>query len=152
MRAVIQRVQRAAVRAGGQEAAIDAGLLVLVGLEVGDTAEVVDWAAAKVASLRIFQDGQDRMNLALADIGGAILAVSQFTLAGSIARGRRPSFDRALAPEPARELFDRFVARLRAEGCPVQTGFFQEHMEVELVNDGPVTFVLERTPSAPPPD
>lgn len=144
MRAVIQRVRRAAVRAGGREAAIGPGMLVLVGLETQDTAETVDWAAAKIASLRIFQDDQDKMNLALADIGGAILAVSQFTLAGSVAKGRRPSFDGALAPEPARVLFDRFVERLRAEGCAVQTGFFQAHMEVELVNDGPVTFVLER--------
>ena len=84
------------------------------------------------------------MNLALADIGGEVLAVSQFTLAGSIAKGRRPSFDRAMAPGPARGLFDAFVAGLRVHGCRVETGFFQEHMEVELVNDGPFTFVLER--------
>lgn len=144
MRAVIQRVRRASVRAGDREARIGPGLLVLVGIEAKDGRDEIEWAAAKIASLRIFQDAQDRMNLSLEDIGGEILAVSQFTLAGSIAKGRRPSFDGALAPEPAKELFDHFVDRLKAQGCKVSTGFFQEHMEVELVNDGPVTFVLER--------
>lgn len=141
---MIQRVSRAAVRSGGREAVIGKGLLVLAGLESGDTVATVAWAAAKLAGLRIFEDGGGKMNLGLADVGGEILAVSQFTLAGSIERGRRPGFDRAMRPEEARPLFDRFVERLRAEGCTVQTGFFQEHMEVELVNDGPVTFVLER--------
>lgn len=144
MRTVIQRVRRASVRAGGQNAGIGPGLLVLAGIEAGDSRAEVEWCAAKIASLRIFQDDQDRMNLGLEDIGGEILAVSQFTLAGSIVKGRRPSFDGAMAPAPARELFNHFVARLRALGCRVQTGFFQEHMEVELVNDGPVTFVLDR--------
>lgn len=144
MKAVIQRVLRAEVRSGDDFAEIGPGLLVLVGIEVGDTPEGIDWTAVKIATLRIFEDSDGRMNLGFADVGGEILAVSQFTLAGSIARGRRPSFDAAMAPEPARILFDRFVARLRAEGIPVQTGFFQQHMEVELVNDGPVTFVLER--------
>lgn len=141
---MIQRVRRARVTASGQEAAIGPGLLLLVGIEAQDSAATVAWCAAKIATLRIFQDDADRMNLALADIGGEILAVSQFTLAGSILKGRRPSFDGALAPGPARDLFDAFVAALRAQGCRVATGFFQEHMEVELVNDGPVTFVLER--------
>lgn len=144
MRTVIQRVGRARVRAGAQEAAIGPGLLLLVGIEAQDTAATVAWCAAKIATLRIFQDAEDRMNLALADTGGEILAVSQFTLAGSVLKGRRPSFDGAMAPGTARELFDAFVAALRAQGCRVATGFFQEHMEVELVNDGPVTFVLER--------
>jgi len=144
MKAVIQRVLRAEVRAGEEFAQIGPGLVVLVGIQAEDTAEDVDWAAMKVATLRIFEDEDGRMNLGFPDVGGEILAVSQFTLAGSIAKGRRPSFDTAMAPEPARILFDRFVARLRAEGIPVQTGFFQKHMEVELVNDGPVTFVLER--------
>jgi D-aminoacyl-tRNA deacylase len=144
MKVVIQRVSRAAVRAGDREAAIGRGFLVLAGLETGDTPETVAWVAAKVASLRVFEDAQGRMNLGLAEVGGSILAVSQFTLAGSVARGRRPSFDGAMAPEPARALFERFVADLRATGLPVAEGFFQEHMEVELVNDGPVTFVLER--------
>ena len=144
MKAVIQRVKRASVTAGDRSARIGPGLLVLAGLEVGDGEAECRWAAAKIAGLRIFEDGEGRMNLALAEVGGAILAVSQFTLAGSLARGRRPSFDRALAPELARPLFERFVACLRAEGCPVETGFFQEMMEVELVNDGPATFILER--------
>lgn len=144
MRAVIQRVRRASVRAGNQEARIGPGLLLLVGFEAQDTLAAAEWAAAKIASLRIFQDAQDKMNLALQDMGGEILAVSQFTLAGSILKGRRPSFDAAMAPGPARELFDAFVTCLRSQGCKVATGFFQEHMEVDLVNDGPVTFVLER--------
>lgn len=144
MRTVIQRVRRARVTACGQEATIGPGLLLLVGIEAQDTAATVEWCAAKIATLRIFQDAEDRMNLALADIGGEILAVSQFTLAGSILKGRRPSFDGAMAPGPARVTFDAFVAALRAQGCRVATGYFQEHMEVELVNDGPVTFVLER--------
>ena len=144
MKAVIQRVKRATVRAGDQSASIGPGLLVLAGLETGDGDEQCRWAAAKIATLRIFDDPQGRLNCSLQEAGGEILAVSQFTLAGSIAKGRRPSFDRAMAPELARPLFDRFIVCLRAEGCPVRTGFFQEAMEVELVNDGPVTFILER--------
>ena len=144
MRCVIQRVSRAEVRFGDQRAAIGAGLMVLAGFEEGDTEEACAWAAKKIACLRVFTDAEGRMNLGLADIGGAILLVSQFTLAGSLERGRRPSFDRAMAPEPARVLFERFAALLRAEGARVETGFFREHMEVELVNDGPVTFMLER--------
>ena len=144
MKAVIQRVKRATVRAGDQSASIGPGLLVLAGLETGDGDEQCRWAAAKIATLRIFDDPQGRLNCSLQEAGGEILAVSQFTLAGSIAKGRRPSFDRAMAPELARPLFDTFVACLRAEGCPVRTGFFQEMMEVELVNDGPATFILER--------
>jgi D-aminoacyl-tRNA deacylase len=144
MKAVIQRVKRASVRAGEKSAAIGPGMLVLAGLEAGDTEEQCRWAAAKIATLRIFDDPEGRLNCSLAEVGGEILAVSQFTLAGSIAKGRRPSFDQAMAPQLARPLFDRFVALLRAEGCTVQTGFFQELMEVELVNDGPVTFILER--------
>lgn len=148
MRCVVQRVSRAEVRAvvdgSDQRAAIGPGLLVLAGFHAGDTEADCDWAAAKLAGLRIFPDAAGKMNLGLAEAGGAILLVSQFTLAGSIARGRRPSFDGALAPEPARRLFERLAARLRAEGVAVETGFFREHMAVELVNDGPVTFVLER--------
>jgi len=144
MKAVIQRVKRATVRCGAQEATIGRGLLVLAGLETRDTEVTCAWAAAKIAGLRIFEDPVGKLNLGLHEVGGEILAVSQFTLAGSIAKGRRPSFDRAMAPELARPLFDQFVACLRTEGCPVRTGFFQEEMEVELVNDGPVTFILER--------
>lgn len=144
MKAVIQRVKRAAVRAGDQEASIGPGVLVLAGLETQDTESECAWAAAKIASLRIFEDAQGKLNLGLADIGGEILVVSQFTLAGSLARGRRPSFDNAMAPDPARPLFTRFVELLIAQGIPVKTGFFRERMEVELVNDGPVTFILEK--------
>jgi D-tyrosyl-tRNA(Tyr) deacylase len=144
MKAVIQRVTRAAVRSGAREAAIGRGMLVLVGLETGDTAETCAWAAAKIASLRIFEDADGKMNRSLAEVEGEILAVSQFTLAGSIAKGRRPSFDRALAPDAARALFATFLDQLRAQHPRVAAGFFQEHMAVELVNDGPVTFLLER--------
>ena len=123
---------------------IGKGLLLLVGLEVGDTEAVCAWMAAKVAGLRVFEDADGKMNRSLTEAGGRVLVVSQFTLAGSVARGRRPSFDQAMAPEPARFLVDRFVALLRGEGVEVETGFFQEHMAVSLVNDGPVTFVIER--------
>jgi D-tyrosyl-tRNA(Tyr) deacylase len=144
MKAVIQRVKRASVRSGELEAAIGPGLLVLAGLETGDTEETCAWAAAKIASLRIFEDAEGKMNLGLQDVGGEILAISQFTLAGSIARGRRPSFDQAMAPDAARVLFRRFLDLLKAQHPCVKAGFFQEHMEVDLVNDGPVTFILER--------
>ena len=144
MKVVLQRVSEARVTAGERSAAIGHGLLLLVGVEQGDTKAVADWMAAKVAGLRVFEDDAGKMNLGLAEVGGEILAISQFTLAGSVERGRRPSFEGAMAPEPARVLFERFAARLRAEGARVETGFFQEHMRVSLVNDGPVTFVLER--------
>jgi D-aminoacyl-tRNA deacylase len=144
MKAVIQRVQRATVRCGEAEVSIGPGLLVLAGLEAGDTEATCAWVAAKIATLRIFEDGDGKMNRGLAEVGGEILAISQFTLAGSLARGRRPSFDRAMEPEAARVLFQHFLDLLRAQYPRLKTGFFQEHMEVELVNDGPVTFILER--------
>ncbi len=144
MRAVIQRVKRATVRSGDREAAIGPGLLVLAGLETGDTAETCAWAAAKIAGLRIFDDAEGKMNLGLQDVDGEILAISQFTLAGSVAKGRRPSFDRAMSPGDARVLFRTFLDQLKAQHPRLKAGFFQEHMEVDLVNDGPVTFVLER--------
>lgn len=144
MKAVIQRVKRASVRSGELEAAIGPGMLVLVGLESGDTEEACAWAAAKIASLRIFEDGDGKMNLGLKEMGGEILAISQFTLAGSIAKGRRPSFDQAMNPDAARVLFRKFLDLLKAQTPHVKSGFFQEHMEVELINDGPVTFILER--------
>ena len=140
MKAVIQRVQRATVRSGELEASIGPGLLVLVGLATGDTEATCAWAA----TLRIFEDADGKMNLGLQEVGGEILAISQFTLAGSMARGRRPSFDGAMNPEAARVLFRRFLELLRAQYPRVKSGFFQEHMEVELVNDGPVTSILER--------
>ncbi len=144
VRVVIQRVSRAAVRVDGETVAtIGRGLLLLVGLEKGDDGARVDRAARKIAGLRVFEDGEGRIDRGLAEAGGAILAVSQFTLAGSLVRGRRPSFDRAMPSEEARPLFDRFVAGLRGEGVSVETGVFGAMMEVELVNDGPVTLIWE---------
>jgi D-tyrosyl-tRNA(Tyr) deacylase len=116
----------------------------LVGLEAGDTVETTAWCANKIAHLRIFEDANGKMNNSLADVDGEILAVSQFTLAGNIERGRRPGFDAAMVPQEARVLFETFVAQLQSHNVSVKKGFFQEHMEVELINDGPVTFVLDR--------
>jgi len=144
MKVVIQRVQRATVRCGEQSATIGPGLLVLAGLETGDTEETCAWVAAKIATLRIFEDGDGKMNLGLPEVGGEILAISQFTLAGSLARGRRPSFDRAMEPEAARVLFQQFLDRPRAQHPPLQTRLFQEPMEVGLVYDSPRPFILER--------
>jgi len=144
MRTVIQRVQKAEVRSGDQSASIGRGFLLLVGLEKEDTSETTAWCANKIAGLRIFEDSNGKMNLSLSDIDGEVLAVSQFTLAGNIERGRRPGFDGAMEPAEARFLFDVFISQIKTHQAKVKTGFFQEHMEVELINDGPVTFVLER--------
>jgi D-tyrosyl-tRNA(Tyr) deacylase len=144
MKCVIQRVSRASVRVGGSTvSSIGAGLLVLAAVEKGDSEEASGAAASKISELRIFGDENGKMNLALGDIGGSVLAVSQFTLAGSIDRGRRPSFDGAEEPERASRIFETFVDAIRARGIHIETGVFGEMMEVELVNDGPVTFVLE---------
>ena len=144
MRAVVQRVSRAAVRVAGEEVGkIGRGLLVLVAAGTGDTSEDAAWLADKVASLRIFPDSDGQLNRALADVGGAILAVSQFTLYGDCRKGRRPSFVGALPPGPAEALYLEFVGRLRACGVPVETGRFRTTMEVELVNDGPVTLLVD---------
>src|SRR5881398_1844018 len=142
MKCVIQRVRRASVSVGDEiVASIDIGLLILAGVEKGDSEEAMRDAARKIRELRVFSDEAGRMNRDVRDAGGAILAVSQFTLAGSIAKGRRPSFDNAEEPERARELFELFVAELGATGVPVRTGRFREMMVVSLDNDGPVTFV-----------
>ncbi len=144
MRLILQRVSRAAVRVAGETVGeIGRGLLVLAGVEKGDGPAQVTAAADKLAGLRVFEDAEGKMNLDLAAAGGAFLVVSQFTLAGSLARGRRPSFDRAAPPEEARPLVEKLVEDLRARGFRVETGRFRETMEVELVNDGPVTFVLD---------
>jgi len=149
MKMVIQRVSRAEVRVEGTAVGrIGTGYLVLVGLERGDSAGQVDRAADKVAALRAFEDEDGKLNLGLAEVGGAVLAVSQFTLAGSIRRGRRPSFDRAMRGEEAGPLFQRFVRRLRERGLQVETGVFGALMEVELVNQGPVTLLWEEAPEA----
>lgn len=152
MKAVIQRVSRAEVRVAGERvASIGKGLLILVAVEKGDGPEVVAKAAERFAGLRVFEDANGKMNLSPAEVGGSVLLVSQFTLAGSIARGRRPSFDGAAPPELARPLFEALAAAIRDRGIPVATGVFGAHMEVELVNDGPVTFVWEsKAPTAPP--
>lgn len=144
MKVVVQRVKWARVSAGDLRAEIGPGLLVLAGIERQDTEETTLWVAAKLASLRVFEDASGRMNLGLDEVGGEILAVSQFTLAGSIQKGRRPGFEGAMAPEAARVLFEKFLDQLKAHHPRVKTGFFQEHMAVELLNDGPVTFILER--------
>jgi len=141
---VIQRVSRAEVRVESSVVGkISQGLLVLVGLEQCDGDEEVDRAVRRIATLRVFEDGQGKMNSGLDEIGGQVLAVSQFTLAASIRKGRRPGFDRAMPAEKARPLFDRFVASLRGEGVDVETGVFGAEMEVELVNDGPVTLIWD---------
>jgi len=144
LKCVIQRVRRASVTVDEQVvASIGGGLLVLAGVEKGDGEEAMRDAGRKIRELRIFSDEAGKMNRDVRDAGGAILAVSQFTLAGSIARGRRPSFDTAEEPERARALFEVFVAELAATGIDVQTGRFREMMIVALENDGPVTFVYE---------
>jgi D-tyrosyl-tRNA(Tyr) deacylase len=144
MRAVIQRVSRASVRVDGVTVGeIGRGFLVLLGVTHSDGRAEADWLARKIAGLRLFEDNDGKMNLGLADIGGAALIVSQFTLYGDARKGRRPSFTDAARPEQAEPLIATFVERLREEGIPVQTGQFQAMMEVELVNDGPVTLLLE---------
>lgn len=145
MKAVIQRVTSASVCVEGKVTGeIDRGILVLLGVEKGDDASRADWLAEKIVGLRIFEDEAGRMNRSLSEVGGAILAVSQFTLAGNCDKGRRPSFDTAAAPLDANRLYEHFVAALRRQGVPVATGVFQADMQVSLVNDGPVTFILER--------
>jgi len=144
MRAVIQRVSRASVSVDGAvTGAIGPGLVVLVGVAREDDGAAADYLAAKVAGLRIFPDQEGRMNRSVAEAGGALLVISQFTLYGDVRKGRRPSFDRAAPPETARALYDRFVAAARGLGLPVQTGVFQAIMQVELVNDGPVTILCD---------
>ena len=144
MRIVLQRVSRATVRVAGRTVGeIGRGLLLLVAVERADTREILDSLATKVVNLRIFPDEAGKMNRSSLEQRAEILSVSQFTLAASLERGRRPSFEAAAAPEIARELFDRFVEKLRESGLRVATGEFGAMMEVELVNDGPVTFVLE---------
>ena len=140
MRIVVQRVARASVRPGG---AIGPGLLALVGVAAEDTDADVDRLAGRVARLRIFEGADGRFDRSLLDTGGAALVVSQFTLIADTAKGNRPSFSRAARPEHAQPLFERFCAALRDAGVPVETGVFGARMQVELVNDGPVTIVLE---------
>lgn len=145
MRIVLQRVSHASVTIGGRAAgAIGRGFCLLVGFTHGDTDERVDWMADKVAGLRLFSDAEGKMNLGLAEVQGALLVISQFTLYGDTARGRRPSFIDAARPETAIPLYERFVAALRSRGLEVATGEFGADMLVEIHNDGPVTLILER--------
>ena len=145
MRVLLQRVSRAEVRVGDRVTGrIDRGYLLLVGFTHGDSEAALVWMADKVVGLRLFADSEDKMNLALADVNGALLVVSQFTLYGDAVKGRRPSFIDAARPEVAIPLYERFVALLRERGVRVETGEFGAMMDVELVNDGPVTLWLER--------
>ncbi|MFH1029506.1 MAG: D-aminoacyl-tRNA deacylase [Pseudomonadota bacterium] len=145
MKAVIQRVKSASVTVEEVVAGrIGQGIMVLLGVEKGDSEARADWLAEKIAGLRIFSDQQGKMNLSVRDIGGALLVVSQFTLAGNCSKGKRPSFDSAAPPDEGQRLYEYFVGAARRLGLPVETGIFQADMQVELVNDGPVTFVLER--------
>jgi D-aminoacyl-tRNA deacylase len=144
MRAVVQRVSRARVTVGGEVVGeIGIGLLVLLGVGAGDTRVEADYLVEKVIGLRIFEDAAGKMNLSVAEVGGALLVVSQFTLYGDARRGRRPSFDGAAPPEEARALYEYFVERVRVAGLQCETGRFQETMQVELVNEGPVTILLD---------
>jgi D-tyrosyl-tRNA(Tyr) deacylase len=144
MRAVLQRVSRAAVVIDGETVgAVERGLLALLGVAPADTADDVKWLADKVAGLRVFNDAAGKMNLSLADVGGGVLVVSQFTLHGDCRKGRRPSFIGAATPEVAVPLYEAFIDALRSLGLPVATGRFGAMMQVELVNDGPVTLILD---------
>jgi D-tyrosyl-tRNA(Tyr) deacylase len=146
MRAVLQRVSRAAVVIEGETVgAIERGLLVLLGVAPTDTPTDAQWLADKTAGLRIFNDEAGKMNLSVADVGGAVLVVSQFTLYGDSRKGRRPSFIGAAPPEVAVPLYEAFVHALRALGLPTATGQFGAMMQVELINDGPVTLILDTT-------
>jgi D-aminoacyl-tRNA deacylase len=144
MRAVVQRVSRASVKVDGKLVGeIAAGLLVLLGVAEDDTEADAGYLAEKVSGLRIFEDEAGKMNLGVTEIGGSMLVVSQFTLFGDVRRGKRPSFDAAARPEQAKTLYEYFVERTRALGVRCETGRFQEMMDVELVNSGPVTILLD---------
>lgn len=145
MRAVVQRVARSSVRVDGKLVGeIGRGLNVLIGVREGDTEEDARWLAHKIAGLRVFEDEAGKMNLSLLDVGGEALVVSQFTLYGNTRKGFRPSFVDAAPPDIAEPLIERFVAFLREEGVPTQTGVFRAMMMVEIINDGPVTILLEK--------
>jgi D-tyrosyl-tRNA(Tyr) deacylase len=144
MRAVVQRVKRAQVTVNGEiTGKIDRGLLVFVGVAHNDAEADANYLADKVTGLRVFEDENGKMSLAVDDIEGAILVVSQFTLLGDVRRGKRPAFDAAAPPQRARELYEHFVQRIRAVGLHCETGRFQEMMQVDLVNDGPVTILID---------
>lgn len=144
MRACVQRVTRASVIVDGQVCGeIGLGLVVLLGVAAGDAVADLDWLVDKIATLRVFEDADGKMNLALDQVQGALLVISQFTLLGDCRKGRRPSFDDAAPPELAEALYEAFVAAMKARGLGVATGKFRQHMEVSLVNDGPVTLLID---------
>jgi len=144
MRAVIQRVTRASVVVDqSTTGAIGIGLLVLLGVEKGDSADDLKYTFGKTVGLRVFEDDQGKMNLSLSEVGGQLLVVSQFTLLGDVRKGRRPSFVHAAEPELAERMYDEFIALGRTSGIDVQSGIFQADMAVELVNDGPVTILID---------
>lgn len=144
VRAIVQRVSRAKVTVNGAVAGeIGFGLLVLLGVGWGDEESDLNYMVEKIAGLRVFEDADGKMNRSVRDVGGCVLAVSQFTLYGDVRRGKRPSFDDAAAPDQARRLYEQFVERIRAAGLHCETGRFQEMMQVELVNEGPVTILLD---------
>ena len=144
MRAVVQRVAEASVEIDGATVArVGRGLLILLGVEKDDGPENATWLARKIPSLRIFEDDEHNMNRTVEEVGGEMLLISQFTLAGSVNKGRRPSFATAAAPATARALYDRFVTTLESGPVPVRTGIFGAMMRVHLINDGPVTFIVE---------
>lgn len=144
MRCVVQKVTRASVRVDGEVVGeIGSGYMVLVGAEEGDGAADVNYCAEKIAGLRVFEDADDKLNLSVKDVGGSVLLVSQFTLLGDARHGRRPSFIRAARPEQAEPLFEALCNQVAQKGIPVATGRFRTHMEVSLVNDGPVTILLD---------
>lgn len=146
MRAVVQRVDRASVTVDGQiTGQVERGLLVLLGVAEGDTEKDLHYIVDKVCGLRVFEDAEGKMNLSVQDVGGSLLAVSQFTLCGDCRKGKRPSFDKAAKPDIANAFYEQFVAQCRAKGLSVATGVFRAHMLVELVNNGPVTILLDST-------
>jgi D-tyrosyl-tRNA(Tyr) deacylase len=145
MKAVIQRVTSASVAVDDKIVGqIGQGIMILLGVEKGDDETKADWLAEKIVNLRMFSDDDGKMNLSVQDIGGALLVVSQFTLAGNCCKGKRPSFDTAAPADEGKRLYEHFVTVAKRTGLPVETGIFQADMQVSLVNDGPVTFILER--------
>lgn len=144
MRAVIQRVSKSSVTVDGEvTGAIESGLMVLLGVEETDTMKDVQYMADKIPNLRIFEDEEEKMNLSLIDVGGDLLSVSQFTLIGDARKGRRPSFSKAAKPDVANDLYEKFNEIIRGMGVKVETGRFQTHMMVDILNDGPVTILLD---------
>ncbi|MFZ2951360.1 MAG: D-aminoacyl-tRNA deacylase [Desulfuromonadaceae bacterium] len=145
MKAVIQRVTSASVTVDNTVVGkIDQGIMILLGVEKGDAEPQADWLVDKICGLRMFSDEAGKMNLSVQDIGGSLLVISQFTLAGNCAKGKRPSFDTAAPADEGKRLYEYFVEVARRTGIPVETGIFQADMQVALVNDGPVTFILEK--------